>query len=104
MAAGAVRGKAAAVKTLDPEVLKGLARQTEIEAGDGAATTASAERAQMAAPAVAHDKKVEQKHREQYCPGEADAENQAPVEHGDRIHHLPGNAPGGGGRCQRHGE
>ena len=33
----APRGKAAEVKRLDPEVFKGLARQTEILAGDGAA-------------------------------------------------------------------
>jgi hypothetical protein len=33
----APRGQAATVKALDPEVLRQLARQTEIEAGDGAA-------------------------------------------------------------------
>ncbi len=33
----APRGKASAVKALDPEVFRTLARQTEIEAGDGAA-------------------------------------------------------------------
>lgn len=35
----APRGKAAEVKALDPEVFKGLARQTEILPGDGAART-----------------------------------------------------------------
>ncbi len=38
----APRGKESAVKTLDPAVFKGLARQTEILAGDGAARGAGA--------------------------------------------------------------